>query len=173
AEGSCLDLQRTPQEPLSLRILAVHPVDPSQNGQVMGHVRMVIAKDLFADRYRTPEQRLRLVELGLPHVNCSNNAEGIRIVRVVDSELRLRSRLELLCFHQRRSVVSALKELYDRFDFGPRAHVHVGLLRGHWADNADAHPQANEAGSDKQSLLWHQVSPRRLHGTIEARYPKQ
>src|SRR5262245_14905254 len=117
----------------------------------MGHGRMVIAKDLLTDRYRAPVQALRLVVLLLRQVNGRKSVERIRITGVVDSELRLRIRLELLCFQQRSSVVSTCNELPD--------HVDIGPPRGRWTDNGGAHPQASKAGADNRSLLWHQVSP--------------
>src|SRR5689334_10010416 len=117
----------------------------------MGHVEMVTAKDLLANRHRTMVKPFRLVVLCLRHVNCRESVEGMRIARVVDSELRLRGCFELLCFRERCNVISTRNELPDRID--------VGLLRDRWADNEDAHPQASEAGADNRSLRWHQVSP--------------
>src|SRR5262245_26232525 len=117
----------------------------------MGHGRMVIAKDLLTDRYRAPVQALRLVVLLLRQVNGRKSVERIGIPVVVDSELRLRSHLELLCLQQRCSVISTCNELPD--------HVDIGPLRDRWADKGDGQPQGSKAGADNRSLLWHQVSP--------------
>src|SRR5262245_48239903 len=98
----------------------------------MGDLKMVLAKDLFPDRRRTPVQPLRLVEFFLYQVNRSMHVEDIRIARVVGSKLRLCCRLELLCFQERCSVISAHNELRDRAD--------VGLLRGRRSAYGGAYP---------------------------------